>query len=48
MGTITVSLDKVKTAKFEAIRKAFYPALSFDDAFKRFVNDNIARFDKEE
>ena len=41
MGTITISLDKEKTAKCEAIRKALYPELLFDDAVKAFVYDCI-------
>ena len=43
MGTITISLDKEKTAKCEAIRSKFYKTLSFDDAVKEFVYDCIAK-----
>jgi len=42
MGTITISLDKEKTAKCEQIRNALYPELSFDDAVKEFVYHSIA------
>ena len=47
MGSITLSVDKVRAVTAAKIREELFPDLVVDDAVRRFVDDRIDNYEKE-